>query len=276
MKRNFFYSFTILAAMILVVICACQKENPAGLSDNSPFSASSVEKNAVVATTTFDELNDFAQSGFDANNLKSLNLTFGNCPAITVNFTTPPFSILLDWGTGCKSGDGITRSGKINIILSGMMGEKNSVATMKIDNFVVDGRKIYGVTKITYLGLNPTNNWPKYGVLTEGKIEFADKSTMTYRSESVRLQSAGAGTASILDDTWRMEGSSKGVNRDGMAWTAKTTKVIIKKGDCKWYDSGILQITPATGSVRTIDFGDGTCDNIAKLTVGDKVTEIKL
>ncbi len=276
MKRKFLYLSTILAAVILVLIYACQKDGSAGLSDNSAFSANSVEKNAVVATTTFDELNDFAQSGFDANNLKSLNLTFGNCPAISVNFTTLPFSVLLDWGTGCKSGDGVTRSGKINISLSGMMGEKNSVATMKMENFIVEDRKISGITKITYLGLNPTNNWPKYGILTEGKIEFADKSIITYRSESVRLQSAGAGTASILDDTWRMEGSSRGVNKDGTTWTAKTTKVIIKKGDCKWYDSGILQITPATGIVRTIDFGDGTCDNIAKLTVGDKVTQIKL
>jgi hypothetical protein len=276
MKSKFLYISTIFAALILVLIYACQKDSSAGLSDNTAFSANSVEKSAVVATTTFDELNDFAQSGFDANNLKSLNLTFGNCPAISVNFTTPPFSISLDWGTGCKSGDGVTRSGKINMSLTGNMGEKNSVATMKIENFLVDDRKITGVTKITYLGLNANNNWPRYSVLTEGKIEFADNSIVTYRSEFVRLQSTGAGTASILDDTWRMEGSSSGVHKDGTKWTARTTKAIIKKGECKWYGSGIFEITPEKGNIKTIDFGDGTCDNIAKMTVGDKVTEIKL
>jgi hypothetical protein len=276
MKSKFLYISTIFAALILVLIYACQKDSSAGLSDNTAFSANSVEKSAVVATTTFDELNDFAQSGFDANNLKSLNLTFGNCPAISVNFTTPPFSISLDWGTGCKSGDGVTRSGKINMSLTGNMGEKNSVATMKIENFMVDDRKITGVTKITYLGLNANNNWPRYSVLTEGKIEFADKSIVTYRSEFVRLQSTGAGTAPILDDTWRMEGSSSGVHKDGTKLTARTTKVIIKKGECKWYGSGIFEITPEKGNIKTIDFGDGTCDNIAKMTVGDKVTEIKL
>lgn len=276
MNRKLLFLGTILSVLIMALIYACQKDSTTGVSDDTPFNSNSVEKNAVVATTTFDELNDFAQSGFDADNLKSLSLSFGNCPAISVNFTTPPFSVLLDWGTGCKSGDGITRSGKINISLSGMMGEKNSVATMRIENFMVEDRKITGITKITYLGLNPGNNWPRYGVLTEGKIEFADKSTVTYRSEFVRLQSTGIGTASMTDDTWRMEGSSSGVNKDGTTWTAKTTKVIIKKGDCKWYGSGIIEITPSKGSVRTIDFGDGTCDNVAKMTVGDKVTEIKL
>jgi len=48
------------------------------------------------------------------------------------------------------------------------------------------------------------------------------------------------------------------------------------KGDCKWYGSGIFVITPANGNVKTIDFGDRICDNIAKMTVGDKATEIKL
>jgi hypothetical protein len=276
MKQKLLYLSSILAALILILVFACQKDKSAGLSDDTPFGANSLEKNAFVATTTFDELNDIAQSGFDSDNLKSLNLTLGNCPAISVNFTTPPFSISLDWGTGCKNSDGITRSGKINMSLSGMMGEKNSVATMKIENFMVDDRKITGVTKITYLGLNANNNWPRYDVLTEGKIVFADKSTITYHSEFVRFQSTGSGTASFLDDTWRMEGSSGGVHKDGTTWTARTTKVIIKKGDCKWYGSGIYEITPAKGNVKSIDFGDGTCDNIAQMTVGDKVTEIKL
>ena len=256
---------------------ACQKESGTTVADNSPFNESSVEKNAVVAAATFDELNDFAQSGFDSNNLKALNLTFGSCPAINVNFTTLPFSVTLDWGTGCKNSDGVTRSGKINLSLSGMMNEKNSVATMKIENYVVDGKKITGVTKITYLGPNTGNNWPRYGVLSEGKIEFADKSSVTYRSESVRLQAEGAGTATIADDVWRTEiSSARGVNRDGTAWTAKTTKVMIKKGDCKWYNSGTMVITPEKGDVKTIDFGDGACDNKATLKIGDKVTEITL
>jgi len=51
---------------------------------------------------------------------------------------------------------------------------------------------------------------------------------------------------------------------------------LIKKGDCKWYNSGILQITPSKGDIITIDFGNGTCDNKASMTVGTKTTEITL
>lgn len=274
-RKLLFFSFFLLTVS-LTTFLACQKDSGSASADNTPFGENSVEKNAVVATTTFDELNDYVQSGFDFNTLKSLDLTIGTCPVITVNFTTPPFSVTLDWGTGCKGTDGVTRTGKIVASLSGLMSEKNSVATLKIENYIVDGKKISGTTKITYVGLNTGNNWPRYSVLSEGKIVFADNTTLTYRSEYVRLQATGSGTPSMLDDTWRMEGTSSGVNRDGVKWTAKTTKVLIKKGDCKYIDSGTLVVTPETGAIRTIDFGDGTCDNKATLTIGDKVTNITL
>jgi hypothetical protein len=258
-------------------IYACKKENSTAAIDNNPFNANSVEKNAVVATAAFDELNDFAQSGFDASNPKGGIFIFGSCPSVSVNLMTPPLSITLDWGTGCLSGDGITRSGIIKITLSGLMNEKNSVATMKIENYTVDEKKITGTTKITYLGLNPGNNCPRYSIVSEGKIEYSYKSVISYRSESVRLQSEGSGTASIIDDVWRTEiHSANGVNKDGIKWTAKTTKVMIKKGDCRWYNSGTLMITPEQGDVKTIDFGDGTCDNKATLKIGDVTTDITL
>lgn len=275
MKRELCYVNFFFVVIALLFVLSCQKDKSTTDVDNSPFNSNSVEKNALIATAAFDELNDFAQSGFEATSRKGE--TFGSCPSVSVNFMTTPFSILLDWGTGCLYGDGITRSGTIIITLSGMMNEKNSVATMRIENFIADGKKISGTTKITYLGPNAGNNWPRYSIVSEGKIEFPDKSVVTCRSESVRLQAEGSKTTSITDDVWRTEiQSARGVNKDGTTWTGKTTKVMIKKGDCKWYNSGTFVITPETGDVKTIDFGDGACDNKATLKTGDKTIDITL
>jgi hypothetical protein len=277
MKRKLLYLSSLFIVAVILFMYACKKENTKAPVDNTPFNANSVEKNAVVATASFDGLNDFAQSGFDISTLKGGTSTIAGCPSVSVNFQVPPFSITLDWGTGCTNSDGITRSGKVTMSLSGLMSEKNNVATMKIENYIVDGMKVSGTTKITFVGLNAGNNWPRYSIISEGKIEFADKSIVTYRSESVRLQAEGTRTESITDDVWRTEiHSASGVNKDGTKWTAKTTKVMIKKGDCKWYNSGTFVITPETGDIKTVDFGDGTCDNKATLKVGDKITEITL
>ena len=236
-----------------------------------------MKKNAIVAATTFESLNDFAQTGFASTNLKAGNISFGSCPTVNVNYTTPPYSITLDWGTECTGIDGIKRNGKVEISLTGVMSTKDNVATMKIENYIVEGKKITGTTKITSSGPNPGNGWPRYDITSEGKIVYADQSVLSYRYDGVTLHAEGAATATISDDIWRTEiHSANGVNQDGTTWTAKSTKVMIKKGDCKWYNSGTLEITPSKGDKITIDFGDGTCDNKAKMTIGTKTTEITL
>ncbi|HWS01531.1 MAG TPA: hypothetical protein VN249_13000 [Prolixibacteraceae bacterium] len=272
MKRKLQYLSTFLAMIALVFLYGCQKENTTkeGVPDLS------VEKNAVTALNTIDELNLFASSGFNVNTLKALDLTLGNCPVISINLTQQPFTIALDWGSGCKNTDGITRSGKIIITLNGMMNVAGSEATFKFVDFVSDGRKISGVHKFTFKGLNAVNNWPRYAALSEIKIVYPDQSYITYRAETFHLQSAGTTTATPLDDTWRTEGSATGVGKDKIAWNATTTKVLIKKGDCNYISSGTIAITPVPGTMRTLDFGNETCDDKATLTLDGKTTTITL
>ena len=273
MNRKLIYFGSLLTIVSLFFVYACQKESktaPAAVVEDTPFSATSAEKNAVVVTSTFEALADFAQAGFSSTNLKAATLTLGTCPTINVNYTTIPYSITLDWGSPCTGIDGITRLGKINISMDGMMTVKEKVATMKIENYVVDGKKISGTTKITSAGPNPGNGWPRYDIISEGKIVFADNTFITFHYDGVRLLAEGANTVEIGDDVWRTEiHSANGVNQDGSTWTAKSTKVMVKKGDCKWYNSGTYVVTPSKGSVSTIDFGDGACNNEATLKIGD-------
>jgi hypothetical protein len=282
MNRRLLYLSTLIIAVLFVFVYACKKDSaPAptpAVVDNTPFSANSVEKNAVIAVSSFESINNFAQAGFISTNLKAGSLSFGSCPTIIVNYTTPPYSITLDWGTNCTGSDGAVRTGKIEISLNGMMSVANNVATMKIENYEVDGKKITGTTKITSAGPNPGNGWPRYDFTTEGKIVFADKSVVSFKYDGVTLQQEGTSTPTVLtDDVWRTEvHSASGVNQDGTTWTAKSTQVMIKKGDCKWFNSGIYEITPSKGDKITIDFGNGTCDNKAKMTKGSVTTEITL
>lgn len=264
------YFGILISSLLVSFIYSCQKDSAPLVEQNTPLAANSVEKNAVIITSTFETLADFAQLGFNATGMKDGAFTIGSCPAVTVNYTTPPYSITLDWGKECTGSDGTTRNGKINISLDGMMSVKEKVATMKIENYIVDGKKITGTTKITSAGPNPGNGWPRYDIVSEGKIEFSDKSVVSFRYDGVRLLAEGANTPAINDDVWRTEiHSANGVNQDGTTWTGKSTKVLIKKGDCSWYNSGTYVITPSKGDIKTIDFGDGACNNIATLKIGN-------
>jgi len=266
----------ILFVLILLGVAGCKKDSTTTTA-SQPGDKNTSEGSIVISDQTFEGINGIANGYFAATGLKSA--TLGTCPAISVSaITSFPIVVTCDWGTGCISAeDGITRSGKISVSLSGLMNVVNSVATFTFTDFVADGNKITGTHRITYVGLNAGNNWPRYAIFTEAKIEFPDKKFITYRAEYTRLQSEGSATPLILaDDVWRIEGSSSGTTREGIAWTASYPSALVKKASCKWFSSGSVLVTPTGGVPCTINFGDGTCDNKATLTIGDKTTNIEL
>lgn len=276
MKTQLLKITWISSILIVLMVAGCQKDSTTTTTPQ-PGDMNTSEGSIVICDQTFEGLNGLVNNYFAASGLKSG--TLGSCPSINVTLTTSfPIVITCDWGTGCTSAeDGITRSGKISVSLSGLMNVTNSVATFTFTDFVNDGNKITGVYRITYKGLNAGNNWPRYAVFTEAKIEFPDKKFISYRAENIRLQSEGSATPLILsDDVWRIEGSSSGTTREGVAWTASYPSALVKKASCKWFSSGSVLVTPTGGVPCTINFGDGACDNKATLTIGDKTTNIEL
>ncbi len=266
----------VSAVAIFLIVGACQKDSNSGAIAPKVQTALTSESSVVMADATFEGLNGYVESYLSLTGLKAI--TIGSCPIITASLTTTfPVSISLDWGTGCSSLlDTTVRSGKLYISLSGKMNVPNSVATFTFSNFVSNGNVITGTHRITYVGLNAGNSWPRYQIFTEAKIEFPDKKFMTYRAEYVRLQSEGSATVSQDDDVYRIEGASSGTTREGTTWTAKFPSALVKKNSCKWFSSGSVLVTPQGELPRTINFGDGTCDNKATMTIGDKTTTITL
>lgn len=263
-----------LTILVVLIVGGCQKDSTAV---SQPGDYNSSEGSIMIGDRTFEGLNGLTDGYITSSGLKSGQL--GTCPSITASANASfPILITLDWGAGCTSTeDGITRKGRVNLSLSGLMTVVNSVATVTFSDFVSDGNKITGTHRITYKGPNPGNNWPRYSVFTEAKITFPDNKFITYRAEYTRLQSEGANTLTTADDVWRIEGSARGVSREGVAWTASYPSALIKKASCKWFSGGSVLITPANEKPRTINFGDGTtCDNKATLRINDVTTNIEL
>lgn len=277
MKKQSFLISAILIGFMVFTMTGCQKETTTSKQD--PWSANSTEAASVKGLQTFDGLNSLADAALSSSNLKVAGI--GDCPVITVKLAPLPVTITFDWGTtGCVGLDGITRSGKITASLSGMMNVVDNVASFTfgdgLNGFYSNGTKVSGVHTITYKGLNPVNNWPRFDVHTSATILFPDNTYMTYISDNTRLFAEGSSTSSWTDDVWRIEGTSSGKTRDGVNWTATCNNALVKKNSCQWFDSGTLVVTPEGGLARTINFGDGTCDNKATLTISGQTINIEM
>ena len=73
-----------------------------------------------------------------------------------------------------------------------------------------------------------------------------------------------------------MEGSAQGTNFEGENFSMTITTPLIKSAGCFFITQGVQEISPAGKSTRVIDYGDGTCDDIATVTVDGESKEITI
>jgi hypothetical protein len=84
------------------------------------------------------------------------------------------------------------------------------------------------------------------------------------------------GKTDEADDVISITGNSSGKNRLGRTFTTDITSGLIKRSDCKYITSGTLELTPEGLRTRTVDFGNGTCDDDATFTVNGQTISFKL
>jgi len=262
----------LLFSFLLVISAGCQKDQSTAITEN--LAPITTEESSLLAEQTFSDINSFSDNFMGVSGLKSQPVE--TCPSVTWNLSALPFSLTFDWDKGCLGTDNIARKGKITVSLSGKMNIENSIATFSFNNFYTEGYKITGIHRITYKGFNTGSTNPRYSVFTEAKIEFPNQKFMTYRAEYWRILAEGAGTATLDDDVWRVEGTSRGVTADGLSWSATVNTALVKSAKCHWISKGIMLITPKDQPQYKVDFGDGTCDNKVTVTKEGKTSIIEM
>lgn len=190
------------------------------------------------------------------------------------NTTYFPRTIIIDFGTGCKGNDERTRKGKIKIYITGKFWSVGTIITYTTENYYVNDYRIEGTRKVTH---SAAEVWDI--VVTGGKITDPDGKMVSWESTRTRTRIAGSGTPiNIFDDVYTITGNASGTNREGRNFTVTITTALQLKF-CSYIAEivkGVIKIQPEDLKPRTVDFGDGTCDNEGTVTVGNKTKTFKL
>ena len=152
-----------------------------------------------------------------------------------------------------------------------------------MENYWVDDYKVDGTRKVTNDGKNDADNWEWTIQIIKGEITLPDGKTILRDHTRTREWIEGNATmppplSNLLDDVYSITGSGTGTNREGRNFTITITtalKRLVKVG-CRWPVSGVIEIQPDDLKLRTIDFGSGTCDDEATVTVGKKSRTVHL
>jgi hypothetical protein len=280
----------------LVIFSSCKKDNAAGsATDNSTVSATmNATQNDALAETQFDDVFNItmgvqasdvgedigigAGAGIIYTNTVNTDGTPTNTPdsASARCFTVTvvphilhqfPKTVTIDFGTnGCFGRDGKLRRGKIVTIYTGPMGIPGSTTSTTFVEYSVDTFKIEGTHTVANTSLSNKKQWTVKVI--DGKITNTNNENWCmWNSTRTHTQVAGDGTPLYpLDDVFEITGNASGSNSNGNAWTAEIVDPLIKKFTCPWRVKGTVNITRDT-TMAVLDYGDGTCDNKATITI---------
>jgi hypothetical protein len=276
MKKHFF-RLMVLTSIVALTLSACRKNEEA---DNDTTAG---EANAE-AERVYDDVDRSISEA--ACMSKYLDNTGGNiinttCPTITIDHpdsTTWPKTVTIDFGsTNCTGWGNIPRRGKIISVFTGKFRSPGTVITTTFDNYYVNDNHVEGTKTITNLGTNGAGNLYYSVVVSNAKITRTDGSFMTWNSTRTREWTQGSNTiGNTTDDVFLITGSGSGTNFAGNAFAVNITSPLQVQRGCKWIESGVIEITPANKPMRTIDFGNGQCDNQATMTIKNKTFNITL
>jgi hypothetical protein len=208
------------------------------------------------------------------------------CVTISVSPLRPgdfPKTVMLDFGSGCRS-HGHLRSGKITTVYTGRLSETGSSATTTFENFRFDSISVEGTHKSSNTRAAGSNQRQFTVQITNAKLT-ASNGNYTERSASrVHTQIEGNATLSPADDIFRLTGSSSGKTKNGgrlFSWSTAITEPLIRPRSCRWVTQGILAITRSGAASNSpwsgiLNFGNGTCNNAAILTINGTTRQIVL
>lgn len=267
MKRTINYLAALALALFFVTACQEESENPNQLSEADITLA----ENEATAESAFEDVDDIAFEGL---------MLFESGGRIAENEESPIRCatkthdkenkiITIDFGEGCVGKHGRERKGKIVITYTDRRFVPGAVHTITFEDFYVDGKKIDGVRTRTNISASE-DDYLRFRIeLTEGKVTWEDG---TFATREAVWETTRVRTPNPINDERIRTGSASGVNREGVSYNVTITKAIVWKRACLPLKKIMIPVEGTKvkafndGKTVTIDYGDGTCDNLVTIT----------
>jgi hypothetical protein len=257
-------------AAITIVLASCKKNH----SYEKDKDTTGATDNALAEAMFMDLKNiaDQAESGNMVFYRGAEDTAVFGCATVISDTTVTPNSLIIDFGTvNCLCNDGNNRRGKIMVSYNGPYRDSGTVITHTPDNYFVNDNQLTGSKTVTNMGHDANGNlW--YDIDVNGTvIKSGGGGTITWTSERQRTWIAGESTLTWLDDVYLITGWAAGTRVTNEPFNAIIITPLRKEIGCRHIVSGSFDFTSGVRPVRRLDYGSGTCDNNATVTL-DGVT----
>mgnify|MGYP006935312072 CR=1 FL=1 len=253
---------------VLFLFTSCSDDDSNSNTETEVTADFTVEQSKQAAET--DEVStgalDVVEMGFIAqaeNNGNSFGF-FSDCVTITVSTENGVTFVDLDFGMGCELNNGNIVSGIIHLTY-GLPQNGTRAVNYTFENFTFNEKEIEGggtiYRELSNAAGNPQSTFHKNITITHPNGIVA-----IVNGNRVREWIEGVGSGTWMDNAFLVTGNWSTEFSDGHSRSAMVTEPLRRESTCPFFVSGLLEVTRniTTGE---LNFGDGTCDNEAILTV---------
>lgn len=273
--------YFVLCCLASAIIYSCTKTaSPGGDTGNDTQSAydnslAESVNNDIAIISAQSEDNGVEGSYGDS----AFSPALSPCATITIDLASNPQKLTIDFGEeNCLCYDGKYRRGKILVAYTGLYRDPGSTHTIIFDNYYVNDYKVEGTHTIINTGRNGAGNLT-FSVDINSTITDTTGRKLYYTSERTREWVAGESTDGLFewtDDVYSITGTAEGTAFDGTKFTSDITSPLIVALDCRWIEKGTIEFKPAGELKRTLDFGNGGCDNKVTVSIAGFLIDILL
>lgn len=205
------------------------------------------------------------------------------CAYTELDSTNGTYGMLIDFGTEgclCSEWDGRVRRGKLFVNFNGRYRETGSRYLVTSENYYVGQNEHRIFHSVRNIGPNSSNQ-PVF------EVDIAD--TVFVGSGATRLEARRQRTwiqgSDTQGDPWddiyevadRTQSGASGVNRRGESFGVKiTTPLRVEIGCKEKVVSGVLEITPAKGDKRVVNYGPGYCDGLVTVIIRNRAITVSI
>jgi len=284
MKTKFLFIGTLV---VLSFFISCNSDDKTNDGTTTAISKDEIITNSQI-DASIDDVTNIAEDQFTAQQ----NVTgkpsgpvknfLPSCATITTVLANNTWTRTVDFGVeGCTLENGNTVKGKMVISFSNDFAASTQTISYTFDGFYHNGKKLQGsksiVRTVKTTDLLATAH-PVFTAAIDITVTFDDGGVYTRKGSLVKEMVEGFDTWFNWDDNaYLVTGSGTTTFPNGDTFTAEITTPLQFKAVCKrsFAVKGIVSITK-NGATAVIDYGDGTCDSLAKITKDGVTEEIDL
>jgi len=281
--KNLILKITISVFFLGAVLISCKEDSLALETDiaskdlNSAITQSEIEDisegvNDIIENAYFDIENNNASKSDDEKNVEQT--FFPDCLTITKVITDGHKNVTLDYGDGCLTRNDNFLSGIIIMDINYNNGDNSVNIDYSFDNFYFNNKKVEGEVHKFRIRENE-NGFPQATINRDIKIIWEDNSFVGIKGERTREWIEGFNNDLWGDNVFLVTGTWTITHKDGTIRTATVIKPLKRVMACRFLVSGEVEIQKNDNSL-TLNYGNGECDDLAQVTIGDVVHEIHL